>query len=150
MIHQEFPSPAVHAQPCPDLTPASSPGPTGKVPMGTRPWGAGMSRVLGALGAPNPPGMPSLLLWGCREGVEGTPKPLGLFLGVGTGRATTFHGRQGGKVGRWEPTLARGQEWPSGVMCSWILFKSVRREDSSEHWINSTFSLSLSLFLLGK
>lgn len=144
-IQQDFPSAAAHAQPCPDLTPASPPGPPGKVPMGARPWGAGMGRVLGALGAPNPPRTLSLLLWGCTEGWEGTQGPRGCFWGE-----SSSHGRRGGKVGSWEPTLARGQQWPCGVMCSWILFKSGRREDSSEHWINSTFSLSLSLFLLGK
>lgn len=173
-VHHEFPSPPVHAQPCPELTPPLLQHHcqvlTGKVPMGARPLGAGTSWVLGRLGAYGlhctlhqiPPGW-----WGCphgggREGMEDTPKPSGKWgppcwfwvscptCQWGTGWVTTSWGRWGGKVGMWEPTLARGQEWPSGVMCSWILFKSVRREDSSEHWINSTFSLSLSLFLLGK
>lgn len=108
-IRQEFPSPAVHAQPCPDLTPASPPGPTGKVPMGAKPSGAGISWVLGALGAPNPPRMLSLLLCGCREGWEGTPKPLGLVLGVSTGRATTSSARGGRES--WEVGAHPGT-WP--------------------------------------
>lgn len=133
VAHQEFPSAAGHAQPCPDLTPAPS------ALQGSFP-----GDELGAWGAPNPPRMLRLLWCGCRE-VGRAPQTPGAGLG-----GTTSSGRQGGTAGGWQPTLARGQGWPCGVMCSWILFKSVRREDSSEHWINSTFSLSLSLFLLGK
>lgn len=127
------------------LSPASPPRPTGKEPMGARPLGGWTSWVFRALG-----------IHGLRQGDGGHPKagrwspPCWFGVSCPTRRWGT---RRSTKVGPGEPSLARGHQQPSGVMCSWILFKSARREDSSEHWINSTFSLSLALsffFLLGK
>lgn len=69
VAHQEFPSAAGHAQPCPDLTPAPS------ALQGSFP-----GDELGAWGAPNPPRMLRLLWCGCRE-VGRAPQTPGAGLG---------------------------------------------------------------------